>query len=445
MNTIDASDMEYRVLFIDFNSYFASVEQQLRPELRGKPMAVVPVVTDSTCAIAASYEAKAFGVKTGTRIYEAKQMCPGLICVPARHEAYVHFHHQLVAEVDKFLPILEVCSVDEMACELYGRFRQESEALIMAQKIKESICRNVGQCLTSSIGLSTNRYLAKVASDLKKPNGVTCLHPAHLPGKIQHLKLIDFPGIGKNMSARLSAKGIVTFDHLWNCAPKQLRAIWGGVGGERFWHALRGEEGDHLETQRSMITHSHVLAPEDRPVARAENVGRRLLLKAASRMRKLELKATRLDLSARVENGPRLEGRTQFPAVCDSFALIKAFGRLWGEVLQGCPGRVKKVSLALHGLVADSAPEQLLLLPNPDAPSVEERLVHEKLSRVIDHLTQRYGRNAVTLGLTETDGRSFSGAKIAFNRIPEPTDFEQWSQTAKEIERDLLPVDEDDV
>src|SRR5580693_5536152 len=85
-----------RWLYVDFNSYFASVEQQLRPELRSKPIAVVPVETDSTCAIAASYEAKAFGVKTGTRIHEAKRLCPGLVCVLARHECYVEFHHRLI-------------------------------------------------------------------------------------------------------------------------------------------------------------------------------------------------------------------------------------------------------------------------------------------------------------------------------------------------------------
>jgi DNA polymerase IV len=80
-----------RWLYVDFNSYFASVEQQLRPELRGKPVAVVPVETDFTSAIAASYEAKAFGVKTGTKIHEAKRLCPGLVCVLARHECYVDF------------------------------------------------------------------------------------------------------------------------------------------------------------------------------------------------------------------------------------------------------------------------------------------------------------------------------------------------------------------
>lgn len=432
------------MLFIDFNSYFASVEQQLNPRLRGRPVAVVPVVTDSTCAIAASYEAKAYGVKTGTRIYEAKRMCPGLICVPARHEAYVHFHKLLHDEVDRHVPILEVCSIDEMACELYGKYRQEAEAVALAGRIKTGISQNVGVCLTSSIGLSTNRYLAKVASDLKKPNGIVCLHPRQLPGRLMDLKLTDFPGIGKNMAARLSAKGILSFNDLWRCAPKQLRGIWGSVGGERFWHALRGEEGDHLEAQRRMITHSHVLAPEDRPLARAENVGRRLVMKAASRMRKLELKATHLDIGARVENGPKLERHARFAAAGDSFALLKVFAQAWQEmVAQTTPSRIKKVSVALHGLVLESAPEQLMLLPAPDAPGEELKRNHEKLSRVIDHLTQRYGRNAVTLGLTASDGRSFTGAKIAFNRIPEPEDFEQWSLITKSIESDLLQLDDE--
>jgi nucleotidyltransferase/DNA polymerase involved in DNA repair len=95
--------LSLRWLYVDFNSYFASVEQQLRPELRGKPIAVVAVETDSTCAIAASYEAKAFGVKTGTMIHEAKRLCPGLTCVLARHECYVEFHHRLIEEIERHI------------------------------------------------------------------------------------------------------------------------------------------------------------------------------------------------------------------------------------------------------------------------------------------------------------------------------------------------------
>ena len=86
-------------LFLDMNSYFASVEQQENPSLLGRPVAVVPILTEKTCAIAASYEAKAFGIKTGTMIYEAKKLCPDLIIVPARHDVYVEYHHAIMEEL----------------------------------------------------------------------------------------------------------------------------------------------------------------------------------------------------------------------------------------------------------------------------------------------------------------------------------------------------------
>ena len=100
----DFNPAPLRWLYVDFNSYFASVEQQLRPQLRGRPVAVVPVETDSTCAIAASYEAKAFGIKTGTPIYEAKKRCPDLVCVLADHSRYVDFHQRILEEVDRHIP-----------------------------------------------------------------------------------------------------------------------------------------------------------------------------------------------------------------------------------------------------------------------------------------------------------------------------------------------------
>ena len=96
-------------LFVDLNSYFASVEQQDRPELRGKPVGVVPMMADTTCCIAASYEAKAFGVKTGTIVADARRMCPDIVLVEARHELYVDYHHRIVEAVESCLPVTAVC------------------------------------------------------------------------------------------------------------------------------------------------------------------------------------------------------------------------------------------------------------------------------------------------------------------------------------------------
>jgi len=161
-----------RWLYVDFNSYFASVEQQLRPELRGKPVAVVPVETDSTCAIAASYEAKAFGVKTGTLIYEAKRLCPGLVCVLARHECYVEFHRRLIGEIEQHIPVTAVCSIDEVACRLMDNEISVERSTEIAQSIKSGIAKNVGPYLRCSIGIAPNRYLAKVGTELQKPDGL---------------------------------------------------------------------------------------------------------------------------------------------------------------------------------------------------------------------------------------------------------------------------------
>ncbi len=133
-------------LFVDLNSYFASVEQQDRPELRGKPVAVVPMHADTTCCIAASYEAKAFGVKTGTIVADAKRMCPGIILLEGRHELYIRYHHRIVEAVESCLPVTAVMSIDEMACRLMGRERPLLAALELGRKVKQTIREKLGRC-----------------------------------------------------------------------------------------------------------------------------------------------------------------------------------------------------------------------------------------------------------------------------------------------------------
>ena len=157
---------QLRWLYVDFNSFFASVEQQLRPELRGKPVAIVPVDSDYTSAIAASYEAKAFGIKTGTPIHEAKRLCRDLICVHADHEHYVDFHHRIQEEIQKHIPITEVCSIDEVACRLMDNETSPDRAIEIALSIKRGLAETVGEYVTCSIGIGPNKYLAKVAGEM---------------------------------------------------------------------------------------------------------------------------------------------------------------------------------------------------------------------------------------------------------------------------------------
>src|SRR6516225_1168974 len=297
-------------LFVDLNSYFASVEQQDRRELRGKPVGVVPMMADTTCCIAASYEAKAFGVRTGTIVADAKRMCPEIVLVEARHELYTEYHHRVVEAVESCLPVTAVCSIDEMACRLMGRERPLLAAMELARKVKARIRERVGEMLRSSVGLATNRYLAKVASDMEKPDGLVALTLDILPEALRRLSLRDLPGIGARTEKRLNERGIRTMEDLLSLDCDHAGQLWGSVWGERLFHWLRGKDFEMSETDHlKSISHQHVLAPEMRTQEKAWAVAHKLLHKAAMRLRSGGLWASSIGLAVgfavpRSENAP---------------------------------------------------------------------------------------------------------------------------------------------
>ena len=183
-----------RWLVLDLNSFFASCEQQENPELKGKPIIVVPTMAETTCAIAASYPAKAFGIKTGTLVHEARRLCPDVTLVQAHHKLYVEYHHRILAAIGKHMPVEDVMSIDEVACRLDRVQQEPAVAQSLAQNIKREIQSQVGECLTSSVGISANKLLAKLASNMQKPDGLVILPIEKLPGAILHLELAGYSG-----------------------------------------------------------------------------------------------------------------------------------------------------------------------------------------------------------------------------------------------------------
>src|ERR1700751_2368546 len=133
-------------LFLDLNAFFASCEQQENPSLRGKPVIVVQTLTESAVAIAASYAAKAFGIKTGTLMREARPLCPAVIPVQANHRLYTEYHERILKAVDTCLPVEKVCSIDEMACKLMGTERQGTGARGLGLKFKRAFWAPGGEC-----------------------------------------------------------------------------------------------------------------------------------------------------------------------------------------------------------------------------------------------------------------------------------------------------------
>jgi DNA polymerase-4 len=208
------ADNPVQWLFPDLNAFFASCEQQENPALRDKPVIVVRTPTDSAVAIAASYTAKGFGIKTGTLVREARQLCPDVITVQANHRLYTDYHDRILKAVDTCIPVEKVCSIDEMACRLMGTERQVPVARALALKIKQALREQLGECLTCSIGIAPNVFLGKVGSDLQKPDGLTVITKDNLPDVLLGPELRDIYGIGERMEPRLHRAGILTVAQL---------------------------------------------------------------------------------------------------------------------------------------------------------------------------------------------------------------------------------------
>jgi len=415
-------------LFVDLNSYFASVEQQDRPDLRGKPVGVVPMLADTTCCIAASYEAKAYGVKTGTIVSDAKRMCPDIIFVEGRHELYVEYHHRIIEAVESCLPVTAVMSIDEMACRLLGRERPLLAALELGRKVKSTIKEKVGPMLRSSVGLATSRYLAKVASDMEKPDGLVALTLDMLPDALRRLALRDLPGIGAQTEKRLNEKGIRTMDDLLELDCEQAGEVWGSVWGQRLWYWLRGEDFEVSETEHlKSISHSHVLAPEMRTAEKAWAVAHKLLHKAAMRLRSHKLWASSIGLAVgfsvpRGMNSPVSKfgkptrgwhHEIRLMECQDNQTLINALCRLWNEKPKG-QGYDEPyfIGVSLNGLV----PDRLHSLNLFD--SLDNTKSRAKLLEAMDQLNQKYGMSTLAPA-TMLAAYKAAPTRIAFHSIPD--------------------------
>jgi DNA polymerase IV len=423
-----ASEPHVNWLFVDLNSYFASVEQQVRPELRGRPVAVVPTMADTTVCIAASYEAKAFGVKTGTLVADAKRLCPEIVLVEGRHDIYTEYHHRVVEAVESCVPVTAVCSIDEMACRLMGRERPLLSAIELGLRVKERIKQQVGPMLHSSVGLATNRYLAKVASDMEKPDGLVALTLDILSEALRALTLRDLPGVGARTEKRLNAKGIHTMDQLLALDCDQAGQLWGSVWGQRLWHWLRGEDFEMSETEHlKSISHQHVLAPEMRTAEKAWAVAHKLLHKAAMRLRRHKLWAGGIGLAIgfavpRAENKPvssfgvptrGWKSEMRLSECQDNPTLIAALCRLWESRPSG--GEYDHpyfIGVHLTGLV----PDHLHSLNLFDALEGEQSRV--RLLETMDQINNKYGLSTVAPATMLTAFKA-APTRIAFHSIPE--------------------------
>lgn len=413
--------MTLRCLFVDFDSFFASVEQYDAPELRGRPVAVAAVAAETTACLAASRQAKQFGIKTGTPIAEARERCPDITIVLARPARYVEMHHRFLEVIESCIHHEHPSSIDEVACHLLGREREPAAAIAIARNIKQAL-RDAGlsPAITCSAGIAPNKFLAKTASDMNKPDGITVIEQRDLPDALHPLALRDLCGIGPSMERRLNDAGITTVRQLCAADRARLRGIWGSVEGERFWMQLRGFDLPERVTQRSSIGHSHVLGPELRNGAGMRSVLFKLLAKCAMRLRHENLQASAMHIAIRfVGQESRFERSVDFAALDDTPTLLRLLAAQLRPLERAqADGRWQakrhpplSVAVSLHGLHDPGQRTRSLLAGDARAQAI---------SRVLDKVNRRYDNNTLYMGaMQRAIEKDAAPMRIPFQHVPD--------------------------
>lgn len=254
-----------QVLHIDLNSCFATVEQQARPLLRGRPLGVTNRRTPNACVVAASIEAKALGVKVGMSFREARVLAPDLIMIETDPPKYHYVYQILVNIMKSYSPNVTMKSIDEGIIDFTGttQFINKRPLPEIGYEIKQRLRNEVGSWMKCNIGIATNRFLAKTAASLHKPDGLDVIDHTNLRQTLAGLELTDLTGIAERNQARLNAAGIYTPLQFLDAPADVLhKRVFKSVCGQDWYQRLRGWEVDNHDWATKTIGRQYVL--EDR-------------------------------------------------------------------------------------------------------------------------------------------------------------------------------------
>ncbi len=382
---------EPTTLVVDLNCAFASIEQQNDPALRGKVLAIAAYATDAATIVSSSREARDLGIKTGMKVFEAKAIHPTVIVREPNPPRYRDVSDKLIEILERHSPDVLRMSIDEASLDLAGtpsleRLGPEG----VARKIKEDIRREVGECVTASIGISTSIWMAKQASNLNKRDGLERIDHTNLVSTFERLQLTDLSGIADASARRLARAGIHTPVQFLRATTPKLRLAGMHDEHAKGWSMrLRGFEVGGFETvKRKSYSHSHVMARatasqkdlEELLMRLSDMVGRRL--RAAGRRGSV----VSVGVVYRPDAGHFSRQATQPRPVATGDEIYQAALKL---LAARDPGRtVGTLGVGLSGL-SDGDARQLDLFVEPARPRTE------RLEKAVDRIRDRFGEDAV--------------------------------------------------
>ncbi|MCK5528453.1 MAG: DNA polymerase IV [Kiritimatiellae bacterium] len=382
------------ILHVDMDAFFASVEQHDHPELQGKPVVVGAQPDKRGVVSAASYEAREYGIHSAMPSREAYQRCPDAIFMPVNSARYGEVSREIHKIFEEFTPFVESVSIDEAFLDVTGSFRIFGDGATIARKIKDTIKSKTG--LNASVGVAHNKFLAKLASDLDKPDGLTVVPSTR--GQIMEflapLAVSRIWGVGKVTGATLAEAGITTIGQLQKSSEAELGNIIGKHSARHLLRLAMGEDERELEMGREekSISKEHTFefdcqSPEELKFILAE-----LVDNVGDRLRQAGKFAGQARLKLRWQGFKTITRQRIFPnPVCDDFSLREMANAIFdNEEL------IKPVRLIGFGVgkLADSAPRQLSLFGFEDVVDAKK----ERLSRTVDDIREKLGQDSIRRG-----------------------------------------------
>ncbi|MDQ6921338.1 MAG: hypothetical protein M3170_07060 [Candidatus Dormibacteraeota bacterium] len=378
-------------LVVDLNCAFASIEQQHDPELRGRPLAIAAYVTDAATIVSSSREARDLGIKTGMRVFEARAIFPSIIVKEPDPPRYRAVSDHLVEILERYSPDVLRMSIDEASVNLVrtpdlARLGVEG----VARAVKRALREEVGECITSSVGISTSIWMAKQASNLNKRDGLERIDHTNLVAVFERLRLTDLSGIAEATARRLQRAGIHTPVEFLRATPERLRLAGMHKEVAGGWlQRLRGFEGGSFESAtRKSYSHSHVLARATRSQSELEELLMRLSEMVGRRLRGAGRRGSIVSVGVvyRPDSG-RFSKQSRLPhPIATGEEIYRAALTL---LAARDPRRdVGTLGVGLSGL-SDAETAQMDLFSDPSRPR------GERLERAMDAIRDRFGEEAL--------------------------------------------------
>jgi len=375
------------IMHIDLNSCFATVEQQARPMLRGKPIAIVNRRTDTTAIVTASYEAKAMGVKVGMKLREAKILCPDIIGLESDPSKYRYVYHRLLDIMKDYSAHVTMKSIDEGVIDFHNTTAdiQGRDLVDIGMEIKQRLKDEIGIWMRCNIGIATNRFLAKTAASLHKPDGLDVITPQNIREVLSTLKLTDLTGIAHRNEHRLNSVGIMTPTDFLNTDPTTLqKVVFKSVVGD-WWHKrLRGWEVDDVATDIKRVGRQYVLERFDLSYDEVLKRLHHLCESVGSRMRSQNKSARGIYVYAKTRDrgywhSSSLSG---LPFCSDQTIYMQA-----RRLFEKAPDQLKEIGIHCYEL--EEINDHQLSLFN-------DQIVHERqVTDAIDDINKRYGERMI--------------------------------------------------